>query len=77
MKAYRRKGGDIQAQELEAPATIAGKEYQVGDYLILSDGEVEGATKAEFEEHFELVKVKRTRGPNKPKAEKAAKPAKA
>lgn len=68
-KPYRRKGGDIKAQPITEDMTIGGVELVVGDYLILDQGEVAGAKKAEFEAKFEPVK----KNYNKPKGEKKAK----
>lgn len=55
-KNFRKSGGDIKAQVLEAEVTIGGVDYQPGDYMVLDGGELTGATKADFEAKCELVK---------------------
>ena len=67
-KNYRKKGGDTNAQVLEATVTIEGEDFGPGDYMILDNGVLRGAKKTDFEATFELVK----KNYNKPKAKKAA-----
>jgi len=54
-KAYRRKGGDIQAQVLDSEFEIGDEKFPAGNYLVNNGGLLEGAHKAEFEAAYEPV----------------------
>lgn len=76
-KNYRKKGGDTNAQVLEATVTIEGEDFGPGDYMILDNGVLRGAKKADFEATFELVKKNYNKPKSKAKASPAAKAEKA